>query len=151
MSKTLEKIKADLTGVLKAGDAVSALTLRYLLAEVHNAEIAKGKDAVLTEEELVQVLQKQAKQRRESIEAYQKGDREDLVVKEQRELEVIQSYLPEQMGEEEIRKIVEEAVSAIGASGIQDMGKAMSEVMAKVKGKADGSVVSRLVKEKLSA
>lgn len=151
MSKTLEKIKANLTGVLKAGDAVSALTLRYLLAEVHNAEIAKGKDAVLTEEELVQVLQKQAKQRRESIEAYQKGDREDLVVKEQRELEVIQSYLPEQMGEEEIRKIVEEAVSAVGASGIQDMGKAMSEVMAKVKGKADGSVVSRLVKEKLSA
>ncbi len=151
MSKTLEKIKADLTEVLKAGDAVSALTLRYLLAEVHNAEIAKGKDAVLTEEELVQVLQKQAKQRRESIEAYQKGDREDLVVKEQRELEVIQSYLPEQMGEEEIRKIVEEAVSAIGASGIQDMGKTMSEVMAKVKGKADGSVVSRLVKEKLSA
>ncbi len=151
MSKTLEKIKADLTGVLKAGDAVSALTLRYLLAEVHNAEIAKGKDAVLTEEELVQVLQKQAKQRRESIEAYQKGGREDLVVKEQRELKVIQSYLPEQMGEEEIQKIVEEAVSAIGASGIQDMGKVMSEVMAKVKGKADGSVVSRLVKEKLSS
>jgi uncharacterized protein YqeY len=151
MSQTLEKIKTDLKEVLKKGDAVTALTLRYLLSEIHNAEIAKGKDAVLTEEELVQVLQKQAKQRRESIEAYQKGGRGDLVMKEERELKIIQSYLPEQMSEEEISKLVDEAISQIGASGPQDIGKVIGALMPKVKGKADGSVVSRLAKEKLNA
>ena len=151
MADTKERIKADLTAALKAGDAVLALTLRYLLAEIHNGEIAKGRDAVLTEEELASLLQKQAKQRTESIEAYQKGDRADLAGKEEAELKVIQSYLPEQMGEEEVSKLVEEAVSQTGASGMTDMGKVMGALMPKIKGKADGSLVSRLVKESLSA
>jgi len=151
MADTKERIKADLTAALKAGDAALALTLRYLLAEIHNGEIAKGRDATLTEEELASLLQKQAKQRTESIEAYQKGGRDDLVEKEKNELEVIQSYLPEQMGEEEIKKLVAEAVSQTGAAGITDMGKVMGALMPKVKGKADGSLVSRLVKESLSS
>ncbi|NIT04440.1 GatB/YqeY domain-containing protein [Candidatus Saccharibacteria bacterium] len=148
--ETLERIKNDLTEALKAGDTVLALTLRYLLSEIHNAEIAKGKDAVLTEEELAQVLNKQVKQRRESIEAYKKGGRDDLVKKEQAELEAIQSYLPEQMGGEEIGKIVDAAILQVGASGPQDMGKVMGAVMAQVKGKADGSLVSKLVQERLT-
>src|SRR3989338_11499421 len=102
---TFDKIKSDLTEALKAGDPARALSMRYLLAEIHNAEIAKGKDAVLTEEELAAVLQKQAKQRVESIDAYQKGDRDDLVGKERNELEMIRGYLPAQMGEDQIREL----------------------------------------------
>lgn len=147
---TLERIKTDLKEALKAGDTVLALTLRYLLSEIHNAEIAKGKDAVLTEEELIAVLQKQAKQRRESIEAYQKGDRRDLADNEERELKVIQAYLPAQMSEEEIRTLVEETVKETGAVGAQDMGKVMGELMPRVQGKADGSLVSRIVQERLT-
>jgi uncharacterized protein len=147
---TLERIKNDVTEALKAGDTVLALTLRYLLSEIHNAEIAKGKDAVLTEEELIAVLQKQVKQRHESIEAYRKGERTDLADKEGRELKVIQSYLPPQMSEEEIRSLVEEAVVSTGSVGAQDMGKVMGALMPKVKGQADGTLVSKIVQERLT-
>jgi hypothetical protein len=146
---TLEKIKADLTEALKAGDTAKALSMRYLLAEVHNAEIAKGKDAVLTEEELATVLQRQAKQRQESIEAYQKGGRDDLVGKERSELEMIKSYLPEPMGEDQIRELARAAIQESGAAGMAEMGKVMGALMPKVQGQADGAVVSRIVKELL--
>jgi len=146
---TLEKIKVDLTEALKAGDTAKALSMRYLLAEVHNAEIAKGKDAVLTEEELAAVLQKQAKQRQESIEAYQKGGRDDLVAKERSELEMIKNYLPKPMGEDQIRELARAAIQESGAAGMAEMGKVMGALMPKVQGQADGSVVSRIVKELL--
>jgi len=146
---TFDKIKSDLIEALKAGDTARALSLRYLLAEIHNAEIAKGKDAVLTEEEMAAVLQKQAKQRHESIEAYQKGGREDLVGKEHRELEMIKGYLPEQMGEDQIRELARVAIQESGAAGITDMGKVMGALMPKVQGQADGSVVSKVVRELL--
>ena len=110
MADTLSKIKSDLKEALKSGDSFKAGTLRYVLAAVHNAEIDKGKGATLTEEELASLLQKQAKQRRESIEAYEKGNRQDLAEKEQKELGIIKTYLPEQLGEEEVKKIVEEAI-----------------------------------------
>lgn len=147
---TLEKIKTDLKEALKSRDSFKAGTLRYVLSAVHNAEIDKGKGSKLTEEELATLLQKQAKQRKESIEAYRKGDRSDLVEKEEKELEIIEAYLPEQLGEEEIKKIVGEAIEQVGASGPQDMGKVMGALMPKVKGRADGSLVSRLVKEQLA-
>jgi hypothetical protein len=145
----LDQMKADLTEALKAGDTDKALSMRYLLAEIHNAEIAKGKDAVLTEEELAAVLQKQAKQRQESIEAYQKGERDDLVGKERSELEMIRGYLPEQMGEDQIRELARVAIQESGSAGIADMGKVMAALMPKVQGQADGSVVSRIVREVL--
>lgn len=148
---TLSKIKADLTEALKAGDTARALSLRYLLAEIHNAEIAKGKDAVLTEEEMAMILQKQAKQRQESIEAYRKGGREDLVGKEQNELEMIRVYLPAQMSEDQIRELARTAIQESGAAGIADMGKVMGALMPKVQGQADGSVVSRVVRELLGS
>lgn len=147
---TLEKIKADLTKALKAGDTAKALALRYLLAGIHNAEITKGKDAVLTEEELAAVMQKQVKQRQESVESYRQGNREDLVKKEQGELEMIRSYLPAQMSEEEIKKVVVETIGQVGVSSPADMGKVMGAVMPKVAGRADGALVSRLVRESLS-
>jgi len=151
MSETLEQIRSELKEAQKAQDSFKVGTLRYILSAIHNAEIEKGKGETLTEEELVTILQKQAKQRRESIEAYEKGGRADLAEKEQKELGIIESYLPEQMGEEEITKLVEEAISATGASSLQDMGKVMGVLMPKIEGKADGSLVSRLVKENLSA
>lgn len=149
--ETLNKIKADLTAALKAGDTAKALALRYLLAEIHNFEIAKGKDAVLTEEELAAVLQKQVKQRQESIDSYRQGSREDLVKKEQRELEMIRSYLPAQMSEEEIKKVVIETIGQVGVSSPADMGKVMGVVMPKVAGRADGSLVSKIVHELLTS
>uniref|UniRef100_A0A832DRU3 GatB/YqeY domain-containing protein n=1 Tax=candidate division WWE3 bacterium TaxID=2053526 RepID=A0A832DRU3_UNCKA len=147
---TLTRIKNDLTESLKAGDVAKALSLRYLLAEIHNAEIAKGKDAVLTEEELAAVLQKQAKQRFESIDAYQKGGREDLVLKEKRELEMIRAYLPAQMSADQIRELARVAIQESGAVGMTDMGKVMGVLMPKVQGRAEGSVVSKVVRELLS-
>jgi len=146
----LDRMKADLTEALKSGDTAKALSMRYLLAEVHNAEIAKGKDAVLTDEELVAVLQKQAKQRVESIDAYQKGGRDDLVGKERNELEMIRGYLPAQMGEDQIRELARVAIQESGAVGITDMGKVMAALMPKVQGQADGTLVSRIVREILS-
>ncbi len=148
---TLERIKNDLTEALKAGDTAKALSLRYLLAEIHNAEIAKGKDAVLTEEELAAVLQKQVKQRQESIAAYQQGDREDLVKKEQRELEMIRGYLPEQLSEDQIKEIARTTIQEVGATGMADMGKVMGALMPRVQGRADGSVVSKIVQALLGA
>ena len=145
----LDRMKADLTEALKSGDTAKALSMRYLLAEVHNAEIAKGKDAVLTDEELVAVLQKQAKQRVESIDAYQKGGRDDLVGKERSELEMIREYLPAQMGADQIRELARVAIQESGAAGMADMGKVMGALMPKVQGQADGSLVSQIVKELL--
>lgn len=149
-AKTLGKIKANMLEALKSGDKFRADTLRYLLSVIHNAEISKGKDAVLTEEELAELLQKQAKQRQESITAYEKGGRADLVEKEQKELEIIKGYLPEQLPDEEIKKLAEEAVKEVGAKGPQDMGKVMGALMPKIKGRADGSLVSKIVRELLS-
>lgn len=146
----LGKIKGDMLGALKSGDKFRADTLRYLLSAIHNAEISKGKDATLNEEELIEVLQKQVKQRQESIEAYKKGERADLVEKEQKELEIIKGYLPEQLPDGEIKKLAEEAIKEVGAKDPKDMGKVMGALMPKVKGLADGSVVSRVVKEQLS-
>ena len=146
---TLGKIKGDMLEALKSGDKFRADTLRYLLSAIHNAEISKGKGAVLTEEELAELLQKQAKQRQESMAAYKKGDRADLVEKEKKELEIIRGYLPKQLPEGEIKKLAEEAIKEVGAKGPQEMGKVMGALMAKVKGRADGSIVSRVVKELL--
>lgn len=148
-AKTLGKIKANMLEALKSGDKFRADTLRFLLSAIHNAEIAKGRDATLTEEELAELLQKQAKQRQESITAYEKGGRADLVEKEKKELEIIRGYLPKQLPEEEIIKLAKETISEVGAKGLQEMGKVMGALMPKVKGQVDGAVVSRIVKELL--
>jgi len=131
-AKTLGKIKANMLEALKSGDKFRADTLRFLLSAIHNAEIAKGRDATLTEEELAELLQKQAKQRQESITAYEKGGRADLVEKETKELEIIRGYLPKQLSEEKIKKLTEEAIKEVGAKEPQDVGKVMGVLMPKV-------------------
>jgi len=134
---------------LKSSDRFRADTLRYLLSVIHNAEISKGKGATLTEEELAELLQKQGREREESIAAYEKGNRPDLVEKEKKELEIIKGYLPEQFSEEEIKKLAEEAIAKVGAKIPQDMGRVMGVLMPEVKGKADGALVAKVVKELL--
>ncbi len=143
-----ERLKEDMKEALKSKDKVRLSTIRMLQSLIKNAEIEKRGE--LTEEEVISLLMKYAKQRRESIELYEKGGRQDLVEKEKRELEIVESYLPKQMDEEEIRRLVKEAIEKTGASSPKDIGKVMQYLMPKVKGRADGSIVSKIVKESLA-
>jgi len=143
-----ERLKADMKEAMKAKDKVKLSTIRMINSLIKNAEIEKRGE--LTDEEIIQLLMKYAKQRKESIEMYEKGGRQDLVEKEKAELAVVESYLPKQMSEEEIREVVKQTIEEVGASSVKDMGKVMKAVMPKVKGRADGSVVNRIVKELLS-
>lgn len=122
-------------------------TLRLLLSEIRSAE--KEKKAPLEEAEIIQIIKRQIKRRKEAIEQYAKAGRGDLADKEEREKEILEAYMPEQMSEEEIRKAVKTAISELQASSMADMGKVMGKVMADLAGKADGSVVNKIVKEEL--
>ena len=147
-----EQIFSDLKEAMKAKEQDKLRVLRSLKAKLMEKEIAErqGGEAELTDEQALQVLTKAAKQRKESIAQFTDGGREDLVANEEMELEIIEAYLPEMMGEDEVRKIVQQKISAMGATGPQDMGKVMGPIMGQLKGKADGSIVSRIVKEELA-
>ena len=139
----LNKINEDLKTAIKQGDKISKSVLRYLKSEIHNREISIGSS--LTDEQIIDVLNKQAKQRRESIEAFKNGNRIDLVQREEKELSIIMSYLPNQLSETEIENIVKEGIFETKATSSKDIGKVMSWVMPKVKGKADGKIISATV------
>ena len=139
----LNKINEDLKAALKQGDNIAKSVLRYLKSEIHNREISIGSS--LTNEQIIDVLNKQAKQRRESIEAYTNGNRSDLVEIEEKELSIIMNYLPDQLSETEIETIVKEGIIETKATSSKDIGKVMSWVMPKVKGKADGKTISATV------
>ncbi|WP_456342447.1 GatB/YqeY domain-containing protein [Thermovibrio sp.] len=143
-----ERLKEDMKAALKAKDKEKLSVIRMLQALIKNAEIDKRGE--LTDEEIVSLLMKYAKQRRESIELYEKGGRQDLVEKEKRELQIVESYLPKQMSEEEIRELVKKVIEEVGATSPKDMGKVMQAVMPKVKGRADGSLVNKIVRELLA-
>lgn len=143
-----ETIDRDITAAMKAGEADKLSVLRLVKNSMNVA--AKEKKADLTDEDAVRVLQKEAKQRKDSIASYKEGGRDDLANKEEAELAIIETYLPEQMSAEEITAIVDEAISSTGASSMQDMGKVMGAVTAKTTGKADGGEVAKIVREKLS-
>lgn len=151
MSLLFEKIQSDLMVAQKSGDAVGVSTLRLLISACKDRLIELrplGKE--LDDFEVLGVIGKQVKQRRESIIEYEKGSRGDLVAKEQAELEILLKYLPAQLSMEEVAQLVDEAVSAVGAKSIADMGKVMGILSGKIKGRADGGEVSKLVKEMLS-
>ena len=150
---TKDTILNDLKEAMKARDAARLQVLRSLKAKILEKEISlrSGGKAEISEEQVVEVLVKAAKQRRESIEQFEKGGREDLAQAERAELEIIASYLPAQMGEEEIRAAVKQGIEETGAAGMQDMGRLMGLMMGRLKGKADGSAVNRIVKEELGA
>lgn len=143
-----EQLQADMKTAMRDGDAHRRDTLRMVIAAAQNA--AKEKREPLSDEEALAVMTKQVKTRRESIKAYRDAGRDDLADKEQAEIDVLQPYLPEQMGEPEVRALVVEAVSATGATSPRDMGKVMGALMPRVKGRADGALVSRLVNEELA-
>ena len=143
------RIQADMTAAMKSRDADTLSTLRMLKSALMEAKTRKPRDASLSAEEEIEVLQRYVKKRREAIEEVRKAGREDLVEREEREIEVTRRYLPEAMGEEEVRAAVREAIAQTGAAGPKDMGKVMGTVMARVKGRAEGGLVSRLVKEAL--
>jgi hypothetical protein len=127
----------------KARETIRRDTLRFALAAIHNEEVAKRRD--LTDDELLAVLGKQAKMRRESIEAFAKGGRAELVAKETAELGVIEGYLPEQLARDEIASLARAAIAETGASGPGDQGKVMQKLMPQVKGRSEGKAVAEVV------
>ncbi len=145
-----QQLRDELKKAMLARDAVKTSVLRMLLSAIQYFEIKKGGAGYeATDEDVLIVIAKEAKQHKDSIEQFSAGGRQDLVDKEKKELEILQAYLPAQMGEEEIRKLVVDAVKQTGASSPGDMGKVMGALMSKVKGKADGGLVSKIVREKL--
>lgn len=146
------KLQEELKTSMLAKNELKTSVLRLLLSAINYYEIQKGGAGYeATDEDVLHVLQKEVKQRKESIEQFKAGGRQDLVDKETSELKLLETYLPEQMSEEEIRTLVKEAISQAGATSVQDMGKIMSALMPKVKGKADGGLVSKIVKEELGS
>src|SRR3989338_3412244 len=145
---------------LKSGEQTKRLVLNMLLTSIHNKEIEKRtklskegivsdleKGSELTDEEMVLSVFSEVKKRKEAIEIFQKGGREELAVKERDELTILESYMPEQLNENEVRDAVKRSISETGAKDIKEMGKVIGAVMGKIKGKADGQMVSKIVKE----
>jgi len=149
--KVKETILADLITAMKAKDAKRLQVLRSLKAKLLEKEIEQrsGGKAELSNEDALAVLTKAAKQRKESIDQYTAGNRLDLVDVEKIELEIIESYLPAPMSEDEIIELIDNQINKVGATGMQDIGKVMGPIMGQLKGKADGSLVNKLVKQRL--
>lgn len=152
-----QELQEDLKQSILAKEELKTSTLRLLLSSITYFEKSKGLPAgrqggagyEATDDDVMEVLAREIKKRRESIEMYEKGNRPELAEKENKELQMLQTYLPEQLSEEEIKNLVKEAISQTGATEIKDMGKVMAALMPKVKGKAEGSLVSQIVKESL--
>ena len=146
-----ERIQAEMVRAMKEKDADTLSTVRMLKAALMEAKTAKPKDATLSREEEIEILQRYVKKRRETIEMNTKVGRADLNAAEEREIAVTQRFLPEMLSEEKLAEIVKAAVASTGAAGPKDMGKVIGAVMAQVKGRAEGSTVSRLVKAALGS
>ena len=160
------KIQNELQEAVKNREELKSSVLRLLLSAIFNKEKEKRyklskqkpefkekdleKESQLVNEEVIEVISSEIKKRKESIELFGKGEREDLVEKETKEKEILEKYLPEQLSEEEIKKLAKETIEKIGAKEIKDMGKVMAELMPKVKGRADGGLVSKIAKELLA-
>lgn len=144
----IEKIDTDLNEAMKAKEASQVSILRLLKSALKNAEIEKKE--TLSDQDAIRVLEKQAKQRRDSIESYNAGGRADLAEKEAEELHVIESYLPEKLADTEIENIVDSTIKKLNVTDISGMGQVIKAVMAETQGQADGKTVSEMVKNKLS-
>ena len=146
-----QKLEQDIKTALLAGDSVKATTLRGLKASLLNVKVAEGKrDSGLTDEEVYKVFAKEDKQRQESAEMYKQGNNQAKADAELAEKAIIEAYLPTQLSEAEISSLIDEVIAAAGASGPQAMGQIIGQVKAKTGATADGSVIARLTKEKLS-
>ncbi|MEK7503474.1 MAG: GatB/YqeY domain-containing protein [Patescibacteria group bacterium] len=160
-----QQVQNDLTESVKGKEELRSSVLRLLLSAINNKETEKRtkiwkekpkasvedleKESKLTDEEIISVISSEIKKRRESIELFGKGGKQEMADKEKKEMEFLQKYLPEQMSEADLRKLVKEAIAKVGAKEQKDMGRVMAELMPKIKGKADGSLISKVVKELL--
>jgi uncharacterized protein YqeY len=145
-----EKLQTDLTQAIRSRDELQSGTIRMLLAAITNEEVAGKAAKVLSDAEIITVLSREAKKRREAVEAYTQAKREDLANKEKAEAAVIAQYLPKQLSEDEIKKLIQEAIAFTGATGPSGMGLVMKQLQPKIAGKADGGLVSALVKAALA-
>ena len=142
-----ETLQDDLKKAMRSGDVMRRSVIRMLRSEIHNREIESRSE--LDDAATIQLLGRQAQQRRDSIEAFERAERDDLVQKEQAELAIIMGYLPQQLTGEELLEIVRGSIEQVGAEGPQDMGKVMGAVMPKVRGRAEGRKVNRIASELL--
>jgi len=142
-----EKIEQDIIQAMKEHNENVLSVLRMLKSAIKNSEIQKKCE--FKDEDILSVIQSQIKSRQDSISLYEQGNRQELAEKEKSEIEILKQYLPEQMSEGEIRAIVQKAISDLNAHGVQEMGQVMGKIMPQAKGKADGSLVSQIVKEEL--
>jgi len=144
----LEKIRNDLKAAMKAGDKTALSTLRMVLSAIKSKQVEAGEE--LSEADVIAVIEKGVKTRKESIEQFKKGGRDDLVAKEEAELKVLEKYLPQRLSEEEVRSLVDKIIAEEGASNKGDIGKVMKRIMAEYRGQVDGKQVQQIVAEKLS-
>lgn len=144
-----EQLMADVKDAMRSKDQLKLNTLRFLQAAVKNREIELRPNAI-TSDEVMGVIKKLVKQRKESIEQYQNGGRQDLADQEAAELKVLEAYLPAQMGKDQIEKVVTEVIAALGAKTVKEMGSVMKEVIARTAGTADNKTVSEVIKSKLT-
>ncbi|MBU2608516.1 MAG: GatB/YqeY domain-containing protein [Chloroflexi bacterium] len=150
MEATLkEKLTEDLKQALKGGDKVRRSVIRLVMAAIKNAEIARQTD--LTDPDILGIIAKEVKQRRESIEAFKQGNRADLVAQEEAEMAVLEAYLPQQMTRDEIVAEVRRVIAEVGAQGPGDKGKVMPKLMPQLKGRADGREINDIVTELLAS
>jgi uncharacterized protein YqeY len=159
-----QQIQKELVEALKAGQQLKRMVLGLLMATVKNKELIKRqqlsktvndtneleKQSQLTDDEVLEVIASEVKKRKESAELFHAGGREELAQKEKSEMEILLTYLPQQMSEDEIRIEVQKIITELSAQGVKDMGRVIGAVMAKLKGKADGGIVSKIVKGSLS-
>ncbi len=145
-----EKLQSDLTDAIRARDEVKSGTVRMLLAAITTEEVAGKAARVLNDAEIITVLSREAKKRREAVEAYTQAKRDDLANKEKAEAAVIALYLPEQLSEDQLKQMITEAIAKTNAAGPAGMGLLMKELQPKIAGKADGGLVSTLVKAALA-
>lgn len=149
-----EKLQQDIKNALKSGEAKKRLVIGMVLNSIKNRELQKraksGQAEELNEEEVLEVIASEVKKRKESIESFKAGGREELAQNEKEELDILMTYMPEQMSEDQVRAEVQKTITETRAKDIKEMGKVIGAVMAKLKGKADGTLVSKIVKEELS-
>lgn len=148
MDQIIDFIKDDLKKAIKSKDNIKKTVYRFILSDIHNEEIKLGKE--LDNNMVMKLMIKQAQQRKDSIEAFKLGSREDLINKEAQELKIIEQFLPAQIDENQIKNLAQQTIDEVGAESVKDLGKVMPILMKKLAGKADGKIVNKVVTELLS-
>ena len=148
MDQIIDFIKDDLKKAIKSQDNLKKSVYRFILSAIHNEEIKLGKE--LDNNMVIKLMIKQAQQRKDSIEAFKLGSREDLINKEAQELKIIEQFLPAQIDESQIKNLAQQTIDEVGAESVKDLGKVMPILMKKLAGKAEGKIVNKVVTELLS-